>query len=212
METPGVWPTYITQTYKYLEVHWSVCYRTKHQGTEVSSIVLSCTICKIHLSFIETTSHEPAFVKFLCWVGWCAWARGSIKITGWRLIPSWNKCEHILLLCKSSVNYVRLAVTTDLHLVDWRLWPNSHYQGLHQAEGDSHKSYIKNCHFLQFHLGFPAGSLESCLQGGIGLLWLFLSFAVVSYFNIIKDSQPFQGEDLKEKKCFSTGGKTMLSN
>lgn len=85
--------------------------------------------------------------------------------------------------------------------------------GLHQAEGDSHKGYIKNCNFLQFHLGFPAGSLQSCLQGGIGLLWLFLSFAVVSCFNIVQDLQPFQGEDLKgKKKSFSTGGKTMLNN
>lgn len=71
--------------------------------------------------------------------------------------------------------------------------------GLHQAEGDSYKGYVKNCNFLQFHLGFPAGSLESSLHG-IGLLWLFLSFAVVSGFNIVQDLQPFQGKDVKGKK------------
>lgn len=79
LQAPGVWSTYITQTCKYFEVHPSVCEKTKQRGTEVSSIALSCTISKTHLSFIETTSHKPAFAKFLCWLGWSARTRGSIQ-------------------------------------------------------------------------------------------------------------------------------------
>lgn len=69
LEAHGIWLTDISQILKCFEIHPSVGETTEQQHPEVSSVVLSYTICKTHLSFIETTSYEPAFAKFLRWLG-----------------------------------------------------------------------------------------------------------------------------------------------
>lgn len=68
------------QAQEFFEVHLSVCETTGQQGVEVSSVVLSYTICKIQhpiilylqtFSVVEGGRLEP---------------REAYKITGWRVV------------------------------------------------------------------------------------------------------------------------------